>query len=113
MPLKYIRVLTEATKDNPGVAPLIFDVALDTKTGRVALDDAIFGWQYALNDYSYPFVVKANNNVNFGDETKSNYAKCNVRDVVLKVGSIISWEGEGYDETFRVTELRDMVARAK
>jgi hypothetical protein len=60
MPSKYIRVLTEATKDNPGVAPLIFDVVLDTKTGRVALDDAIFGWQYALNDYSYPFVVKAN-----------------------------------------------------
>jgi hypothetical protein len=34
MPLKYIRVLTKATEDNPGVAPLIFDVVLDTETSR-------------------------------------------------------------------------------
>jgi hypothetical protein len=88
-------------------------VVLDTETSRVALDDAIFGWQYAMNDYSYPFVLKPTGNVDFGDDSDSTEAKCNVRDVVLEIDSVIRWTGNGYDQTFRVIELRDMVVRAK
>jgi len=39
--------LTACRTREPGVAPLIFEVVLDTETGKVALDDAIVGWQYA------------------------------------------------------------------
>jgi hypothetical protein len=114
MALKYIRILTEATRDNPQAYPLMFDVVLDTKTGRVALDDEILGRQWGLNEYDYPFVVKTNGDVTFGDEVKCEWAHTDVRDVVLKVGSVILWEGDGgYHEFFRVIELRDMLARAK
>ncbi len=76
-------------------------MVLDTETGKVALDDAIFGWQYAMNDYSYPFVLKPTGNVDFGDDSDSTEAKCNVRDVVLAIDSVIRWTGNGYDQTFQ------------
>jgi hypothetical protein len=88
-------------------------VVLDTETSRVALDDAIFGWQYAMNDYRCPFVLMATGNVDFGDDSDSTEAKCNVRDVVLAIDSVIRWTGNGYDQTFRVIELHDMLVRAK
>lgn len=100
-----MRVITEATVDNPDSVPLFFDVVIDENNWIIG-EHLIFVYQTYPKErsrYSYPFVVDSEGEVDFGmEEPKGN---TNLRDKTIVPGSIILWAGPGWDETFRIKEL--------
>jgi hypothetical protein len=116
MAARYVRIMTEATDDNSVTAPLFFDVVIDTESNKIVGEHLIFAYQCFPEErarYSYPFVVDRNGRTDFGDDVDGQYGSTNLRDLPIRPGTIIEWRGPGWDETFRIKELLDLVAVAK
>jgi hypothetical protein len=91
---KYVRVLTEATIDNPDNAPLFFDLVIDGE-GKIIGEHLILAYQCFPKDRaarSNPFVVDMNGRVDFGigyEKGSDQYGDIDIREKRITPGTIV------------------------
>jgi hypothetical protein len=106
---KCVRIISEPTVDNSGTRPFYLDVPIDDD-GTVVGKQALFGFQGKMNDptdWSRPFVLYSDGKVDFGEAWEGNdqFGQTDLRNRSVRVGTILHWQGSGYDEQFRITRL--------
>lgn len=107
---EYARVTAKPTVDNPSVPPIYFDALLSSEQ-RILEDHVVFGFEGELDTRtgdSWPFRITSRGEVDFGVECKAHerFGETNIRSLDIKAGTLFRWAGSGYDERFRISDVK-------
>lgn len=105
----YVRIMAEATGDNPDAMSLYFDVLLDAGN-QIIGDHPIFGFQGEIGRRgggALPLVLYSDGRVDYGEECDSTdrFGELDLRGGKILQGRLLRLHGNGYDENFRITKI--------
>jgi hypothetical protein len=110
---RYVRITARPTVDNQDEFPLYVDVILDD-SNSVSGSHPVFGFQGEIGQRSgasMPFLLQPDGRMDFGEKYVSpdRFYHLNLRGVSVGVGQLVTIHGDGYESTFRITDLEPLM----
>ena len=111
--VRCLRITALPTVDNPVEFPLYVDVITDD-SNMVSGMHPIFGFQGEIGQRSgasMPFILHSDGRMDFGEKylTTGRFYHLDLRNVSMDVGRLLTIHGEGYQASFRISELITLV----